>query len=268
MGLVTVGFAEENRITSGQENNLTFRFDQRVSGSGFFSAYKCYYMPDAFGLPEVSFNGVETKSIAHGSGTIDIGSSIYAESYHIDEKWANPIYDVGGESIDESEDANGISRLKEDGRMIYAPISMTIDSSYYKLQPIVFNSLLKEDAWIKNRDNLNSINYMAGDAHKLARTIDIQADSFSTSMNIVENLTNGKVHFGVLQLAGIPMDELSIESWKMPSIEMGEDYMGTFDMAANMDLESLTMEEDKDDNWLPCCSRYDGNGGWYDMNQI
>ena len=111
------------------------------------------------------------------------------------------------------------------------------------------------------------MNYMTEDAHRLMRKLDIQADSLSTTMNVVENLTDGKAHFGVIQLDGTPVDYISTETWKKPLTEVDEDYIGTFNITKIMDLESLSTDEEMtEDDWLPCCSQYGGNGGWYDMN--
>lgn len=282
IGMVTLGYAEENNITYKEDKNLTFNYNQKVSGTGFFSAYKYSFMPDPLGPPGALFNGVESKGKAHGSGTIDADSKIFAESYHIYENYTNARYDETGEPYDESEDANSIIQLNEDSKMTYSPISMAIGSRYYNLHPVTFNSLLKDDAWIKNRDNLNSINYMTQEAHKLNRTLDIQSDYSSITMNINESLTNGKVHFGALQLAGTPVDEmpedvseeeslplgLAMKAWQKSLTVVDEDYIGTFKIITkNMTLTMLASELiGEEDEWLPCCSYYGGNGGWYDMN--
>lgn len=281
LGMATVGCAEENNITYKEEKHLILKYDQKVSGTGFFSTYKYAFMPDALGPTGAMFNGAETKSKNHGSGTIDTDSNMYAESYHLYENYSDTKYDEYGQPYDDFEDANSIIQLKEDGKMAYSPLSMAIDSQYYNIHPVIFNSLLKDDAWIKNRDNLNSMNYMTEGAHELDRMLDIQADYSSTVMTVNESLTNGKIHFGVLELKGIPVDEvpeemseeeslplgLAMKAWEKPLTVVDEDYIGTFNITKRMTLTTLSVDvENEEDRWLPCCGSYGGNGGWDDMN--
>jgi hypothetical protein len=109
-------------------------------------------------------------------------------------------------------------------------------------------------------------------------------------MNIEEDLVDGRAHFGVLQLEGIPVDEepeeeeseeegsddgvsdedapeevqvlgLAMKAWKKPLIEIDEDYIGSYHIEKNMTLSTIEEEEEEEDEWLPCC--YAGFG---DMN--
>jgi hypothetical protein len=272
------GYTEENNIADKEFKNLSYDSDQKVSGTGFFSSYRYAFMPDALGPSGALFNGAETKGKCHGSGTIDSDSKVYTESYYLKEDYFDAIYDEW-EPYDELEDSNGIIRLKDDGKMAYSPISVAVGSRYYNLHPIVFDSLLKDDAWIKNRDNLNSMNYMTDEAHGIDRTLDINADYESTSMNADVNLISGKTHFGVLELAGVPVDEvpeedseeetlpmgLAMKAWQKPQIVLDEDYIGTFHLKKSMTLTATSEDNTKEEGWLPCCSSYGDDGGWYDM---
>ncbi len=88
------------------------------------------------------------------------------------------------------------------------------------------------------------------------------------SLRVEEDLIDGRAHFGVLQLAEIPVDEADDESkeevvpgaamkdWKKPTKELDEDYVGTFHINKSMCLESTSEEEEKEEVWLPCC--FDG----------
>jgi hypothetical protein len=272
------GYAEENNTAYKEFKNLSYDSDQRVSGTGFFSTYKYAFMPDALGPSGDLFNGAETKGKSHGSGTIDSDSKMYAESYYLKEDYFDAVYDEW-EPYDENEDSNGIIRLNDDGKMTYSPISMAVGSRYYSTHPIVFHSLLKDDAWIKNRDNLNSMNYVIDRAHGIDRTLDINADYSETAMNADVNLIDGKAHFGVLELAGVPVDEvpeedseeetlpmgLAMKAWQKPLTVLDEDYIGTFHIIKRMTLTVSSEEKTKEVGWLPCCSSYGADGGWYDM---
>jgi hypothetical protein len=260
--------------TTLEEKNLKFNFKQNVSGIGFFTAYKYAQMPDALGTEGRPFNGVETKNKAHGSGKIDTDSTINAESSYTNKTWINGAYDEDGEVFEDEEEATSVIQVKENSKMTYSPLVMGIGSRYYSLNPVVFNSLLKEEDWIKNRDGLNSLHHMVDQAHGLNKVLDAQSDATINTINIEEDLVDGRAHFGVLQLDGIPIDDepeegseeiqvlgLAMKAWKKPLIELDEDYVGNFHIKKKMNLYTYSEEEEEEDLWLPCCY-----GGFSDLN--
>ena len=260
--------------TTLEEENLKFSMEQNVSGAGFYADYKYALMPDASGTEGLLFNGVEARNKAHGSGKIATDSNMYAESSFTNKTWINGVYDENGEVIQDEEEATSIVQTKEDSQMVYSPLVMAIGSRYYDLHPIAFNALLTEEDWIKNRDGLNSLHHSVDQAHGLNIAFDAQSDAINNTMNVDENLVNGRAHFGALQLAGIPVDEvpeedsgeeqvlgLAMKAWKKPLIELDEDYVGNYHIKKNMNLYTYSDDIEKEDSWLPCCS-----GGFIDMN--
>ncbi len=196
------------------------------------------------------------------------------ESSYTNKTWINGAYDEDGEVIEDEEETTSVIQMKEDSKMTYSPLVMGIGSRYYNLHPVAFNSLLKEEDWIKNRDGLNSLHHMVDQAHGLNKVLDAQSDATNNTMNIEEDLVDGRAHFGVLQLHGIPVDEepeedseeiqvlgLAMKAWKKPLIELDEDYVGNFHIKKNMNLYTDSEEEEKEDLWLPCCY-----GGFSDLN--
>ncbi len=184
--------------------------------------------------------------------------------------------------IEDEEEATSVVQMKEDSKMTYSPLVMGLGSGYYSLNPVVFNSLLKEEDWIKNRDGLNSLYHRVDHAQGLNKVLDAQSDATNTTMNIEEDLVDGRAHFGVLQIQGIPVDEepeeesedeseeeseevqvlgLAMKNWKKPLIEIDEDYLGSFHIKKNMNLYISSEEAEEEDPWLPCCF-----GGFNDMN--
>ena len=141
--------------TTLEEKSLKFNFEQNVSGTGFFTAYKYAQMPDALGTEGQQFNGVEAKNKAHGSGKINTDSTIYTESSYSNKTWINGAYDDDGEEIEDEEGSTSVIQMKEDSKMTYSPLAMGIGSRYYNHNPVVFNSLLSEEDWIKNRDGFD-----------------------------------------------------------------------------------------------------------------
>ncbi|MCK9439905.1 MAG: hypothetical protein M0Q13_00565 [Methanothrix sp.] len=271
------GAAYDNPTTL-EENSIKFNFEQNVSGTGFFTAYKYAQMPNALGTEGQQFNGVEAKNKAHGSGKINTDSTIYAESSYSNKTWINGAYDEDGEEIEDEEGSTSIIQMKEDSKMTYSPLAMGIGSRYYNHNPVVFNSLLSEDDWIKNRDDFNSMHHRIDRAHGLNKVLEAQSnagdDTVNTAMDVEEDLIDGRAHFGVLQLEGIPADEepeegseevqvlgLAMKAWKKPLIDIDEDYVGSYHIKKNMDISTYTDEDEEEDLWLPCCF-----GGFGDMN--
>jgi hypothetical protein len=260
--------------TTSEEENLKFSMEQNVSGTGFYTDYKYALMPDASGTKGRLFNGVEARNKAHGSGKIATDSNINAESSFTNKTWINGAYDENGEVIQDEEEATSVVQMKEDSQMVYSPLVMAIGSRYYDLHPIAFNALLTEDDWIKNRNGLNSLHHSVDQARGLNKVLDAQSDATNNTMNIEEDLTNGRTHFGALQLVGIPVDEPeggseevqvlgpAMKAWQKPLIEMDEDYVGSFHIKKNLNLYTYYPDDiEKEDSWLPCCS-----GGFIDMN--
>jgi hypothetical protein len=244
-------------------------------------------MPDVLGTEGHLFNGVEAKNKAHGSGRLNTDSTIYAESSYSNKTWINGAYDEEGEEIEDDEGTTSVIELNEDSKMTYSPMVMGIGSRYYDHNPVVFNSLLSEDDWIKNRNALTSQHHQVDRAHGLDKLLDAQAhagdDTIDNIMNIEEDLIDGRARFGVLQLEGIPVDEepeeeesegnseevqvlgLAMKAWHgRPLIEVDEEYVGTYHIAKKMDLSTYAPDpEENEDFWLPCCS-----GGFDDLNYL
>jgi hypothetical protein len=140
--------AAYKNFTTMEENSLKFNLEQNVSGAGFFNNYKYAQMPDDAGTGGHLFNGVEGKNKAHGSGKIDIDSTIYGESSYINKNWANGAYDEDGKIIQDEEEATTIIEMKENSKMTYSSLAMAIGSRYYNHTPVVFDSLLNQEDWM------------------------------------------------------------------------------------------------------------------------
>lgn len=281
--------AEENHVpyanpTRLESKNLTFSMDQNVNGEGFYSTYKYALMPNADGEKGYSYNGVEAKANAHGSGQIDTDSQMLAESKYLNRTWIDGAYDEEGElALEDEEDEAflidveaGIT-LDEDSSITYSPKALAVGSRYYAAHPIVFNSLVNEYVSTKNRDWFNSIVHRVQYAHGLDLLLESEADVWNNSIKIDENITSGKAHFGALQLAGNGRDELpeedtpeayeeflfgpAMKAWHKPDFEMDETYVGTFHIKKGLNLYNWEDDYRQKDHWLPCCS-----GGFSDMN--
>lgn len=289
-----VALAEESYVpyanpSSLETKNLTFNMEQSVKGAGFFSAYKYAIMPDAGGEEGYIYNGVEAKNKVHGSGQIDSDSMMYAESKYMNRTWIDGAYDEDGELVLQDDEAYLIDTeagiaLDDDSEMTYSPQAMTVGSRYYADHPITFNSLLNEHVSTKNRGEFNSISHDVRYAHALDLLLESEADIFNNSISVDENITDGQARFGVVQLAGIPRDELledeeegdssdadglyekralgqAMKAWHKPDLEIDEVYVGSFHIKKGINLYVYEDDYRRVDNWLPCCF-----GGFADMN--
>ena len=273
---VSIGFAfaensENANLIFREESNMTFSFDQNVQGTGFFTTYKYAHMPGEPGTEGSLFNGVEGKNRGHASGSIDTESLLSASSYYTNETDLNKYYNEIDYPDGFDEYWSSSVELNENNKLTYSLIAMAIGTRYYNLHPIAFNSLIGVVTQIKNRDGFNSIDNRIEKAHGLDETL--EAISFSdynpstlTSMKVEDDLIEGKVHFGVLQLAGIPQGEASeeeseeesldlspIKAWQKPQTVIDQDYVGTYHIKNNATLALSSFIEHYDDDWLPCC---------------
>jgi hypothetical protein len=168
--------------------------------------------------------------------------------------------------------------------MVYAPMRIAVGNGYYAANPLDYSSLLKEKTWVKNYRAGTSMHHEVEYAHALDKELNIDVkEKFNytydpetigvgyTRMTINEDVTDGKAHIGVLQAAEdnaafnqhdlvTPFGNMQ-SAWKNPSIEIDEDYWGTYHIEKNMTLEVPYHLVQKSDDWLPCCF-----GGFDSMN--
>jgi hypothetical protein len=257
-------------INGIQESNSTFTFEQSVQGNGFFMNYMY-----------VRAGNLAAKNYAHGSGSID--NSMTISSYKETHQWHPNAEDWNDYVV-------SCIQFKEDAAMVYAPMSIAVGTGFYAANPIDYSSLLKEKTWIKNYASASSIHHEIEYAHAIDKELEFTAkEKFNhtydpelvtvgyTNFKVNEDVTDGKIHFGVLQgsMAGTSpttttggitdtvwnpfavgkyTDGLPFSTaWKNPSIEIDEDYWGTYHIEKNITLEVPYKKVVKSDDWLPCC---------------
>ena len=247
------------------EYNTTFNFEQDVNGNGYFMTYKYAKM-----------GALAMKDYVHGSGSIDSSSQIFAQDYY---KWFR------SGSADDTDEHVACLSMKEDNIMVYSPMTMAIGTGYYARRPLVFDSLLKEKTWVKNYRAVTSMHHEIEYAHAIDKELDVLAkekwyENYDpehqgvgvTQLKVTEDVTDGKIHFGVLQAdfsnayggtytPAYPDSFAMQTAWRDPAIEIDEDYFGTYHIEKNMTLEVPYTWKKTSSDWLPCCS-----GGWADMN--
>lgn len=245
-----------------QESNTTFSFEQSVQGNGYFMTYMY-----------AKAGNLAFKNYAHGSGSIDNEATLLTQELNR----SNHPYDTDWNDFDQN-----CIQFKEDNAMVYAPMRIAVGNGYYAANPLDYSSLLKEKTWVKNYVAATSMHHEVEYAHALDKELEVTAKEKLnitydpvwegvgyTNMKIVEDVTDGKAHIGVLQgpftFANDEMKDTWPSSWttawKDPSIEIDEDYWGTYHIEKNMTLEVPYKKTESKEDWLPCCF-----GGWDTMN--
>jgi len=254
-------YAYPTRATDNLEFNTTFNFEQSVQGNGYFMTYKY-----------ANVGALEFKDYAHGSGSIDGSSTLFTQDLQ------RNTHAVGADWNDFNQSC---IRYEEDNAMVYAPMRIAVGTGYYAVNPLAYDSLLKEKTWIKNKRAATSMHHEVEYAHALDKQLSvIGKEKFSytydpvwegvgaTQMRITEDMTDGKAHIGVLQGNNAPVTMMDPSgytqfstAWKKPSIEIDEDYFGTYHIEKNMTLEVPYKRTASSEDWLPCCT-----GGWATMD--
>jgi len=248
-----------------EEKNKTFNFEQSVQGNGYFMTYLY-----------AKANNVAIKNYAHGSGSLNSEATLTYQS--LDQTTHNVYSDYNDFSQD-------CIQFKEDVAMVYAPMKIAVGTGYYAANPLDYSSLLKEKTWVKNYLAGTSMHHEVEYAHALDKELEIVAKDKRnltwdpelesvgyTQMKIVEDVTDGKAHIGVLQASDDWPNNISVakmpdfantdtlnkfgtvnSAWKKPAIEIDEDYWGTYHIEKNMTLEVPYHLIQKSEDWLPCC---------------
>ena len=143
------------------------------------------------------------KNYAHGSGSLDSESTLTWQ--HLTEKTHN----LNSDYNDLYQDC---IQFKEDVAMVYAPMRIAVGTGYYAANPLDYSSLLKERTEAKNYLAGTSMVHEIEYAHAIDKELDLVVkDKINytydpellavgyTQMKVNEDVTDGKVHIGVLQ---------------------------------------------------------------------
>jgi len=250
-------------VNGYEESNRTFDFEQSVQGNGY---YMTYIYAQA--------GNVALKNYAHGSGSLTSEATLTYQN--LERKTHNAYSDY-------NDFAQDCIQFKEDVSMVYAPMRIAIGNGYYAANPVDYSSLLKEKTWLKNYLAGTSMHHEVEYAHALDKELEaVVKDKTNltydpeyqgvgyTQMKVNEDMTDGKAHIGVLQAntgftsRSKPEDfgsdwsdpkvaGLKNGAWYNPSIEIDEDYWGTYHIEKNMTLEVPYYLKQTSDDWLPCC---------------
>jgi hypothetical protein len=176
-------------------------------------------------------------------------------------------------------------RFEEQRNITGATVSFSVGNGYYATHPITYNSGIGSKTQMVDTGSATSLRHDVDLAHGVSGATEFMISSSnyhqygpdysgsgstaSARMMIDENVTDGKVHIGVLQGSDAAEQDAESDwsnpresSWKEPSLEMDEDYIGTFHIYKNMSINSFRNLENRSDSWLNCCQ-----GGYFNAIQ-
>jgi len=175
---------------------------------------------------------------------------------------------------------NSSISFSEQRNASFAPAAMNIGKGYYGSHPISYNSAMGSETWIKDTNAAASMHHEVSNAQGIDGTIELSGrkssyymdgynqddyrsqNTAAIQMKVNEDVTEGRVHIGVLQGESASSKETGardgsdplINAWKNPSLEMEEDYIGTYHIEKNMSIITGDSDTWKADYWLDCCS--------------
>jgi opacity protein-like surface antigen len=144
---------------------------------------------------------------------------------------------------------NSSIRFEGQNRIAQAPTTISVGSGYYSSHPIGYSSEIGSRTRIEDGRSATSMQRDINYAHGINGEMDVAATDGSygidglksgglaiTHMKIDENVTDGRIHVGVLQ--GSDDSDSSMSAWKKPAMEIDEDYIGTYHIYKNMTIST------------------------------
>ncbi|HOT06535.1 MAG TPA: hypothetical protein PLI05_00820 [Methanotrichaceae archaeon] len=224
---------------------------------------------------KIDTNNLSLHEYMHGSGTFDEADLISSEqtssgtsSYWTYDNYKGWVKNLVGAS-------SNISMIKQN-EMVYAPVSFSYGTGWYSRNPIQYNSLFKDKTVAKSYQEgammHHQIEYAKGyigdiavDINCIAATAKADGKGY-LGMRIEDDVTAGTLHFGQL-MADPRLSKFTgksggkkvtayghKEAWKNALIEMDANYIGSFHVKKNMNVEFVKYREKSAEDWLPCCS--------------
>ncbi|NPV63001.1 MAG: hypothetical protein HPY61_10325 [Methanotrichaceae archaeon] len=167
------------------------------------------------------------------------------------------------------------------------PVILAAGNGYYASHPISYSSQIGSETSIENAQAAASLQQEINYAHGINGEVELKAmessfragghfiqQSNTASMRINEDVTEGHVHIGVLQgQAGGQSDmrtssSIMAPAWKSPSLEMEQDYFGTYHIEMNMSINMPHFSSQRLYGWLDCCGLGSEYPGYFDRLSV
>lgn len=256
--VMLVGLAMSTEPLEVRSESMQFNYEDSISGHGNFASNNKITTQGPHADPRVTMRlaDVYLQKMSHGSGSIERESIITSNESTNNQIDPDVIY------------AFGLIAALDNHSMVYGPQAMAIGNGYYVTHPVKFNSLLGENAQVKNYASKTSMGQEISYAHgiNMNQVASVEDDYYDTGvaksltktlMNLEGEVTDGTANLKVLQGGS----RKSKSAWVKPDIYVDQVYTGTFDFATKMNLTVPVYKSVEEDSWLPCCF-----GGWDGMN--
>jgi hypothetical protein len=178
------------------------------------------------------------------------------------------------EALDGDSYNSSIISLESQNNDTSTPVSISVGNGYYSSHPVAYNSAISSQTQLVNRGAATSMQHavqsakgISGSSVYTVRESSRIRDGFeyssatSSQMVIDETVTEGRVHIGVLQGSddsgwdtGSDRTGPFTSAWKNPSIEIDEEYIGTYHISKNITFSKSERRLVRTDSWLNCCS--------------
>ncbi len=163
-------------------------------------------------------------------------------------------------------------RLNESRAVSQGPAIMNIGRGYYSSHPVDYGSTIGSQTWIKDANSAASMHHEVNYAHGIDGEIELSGSessyrqdghysqsTASIQMRVNEDITDGSTHIGALQGSGeAPSNGRAsdplMNAWKNPSLEIEEDYIGTYHIEKKMSIITNKTDDWKGEGWLNCCN--------------
>jgi hypothetical protein len=166
------------------------------------------------------------------------------------------------------------------------PVILAAGNGYYASHPIGYSSQIGSKTSIENAKAAASLQQEISYAHGINGEVELKAEESSfragnnyiqqssiASMRINEDVTEGQVHIGVLLgEVGQHSDTgtnspVMASAWKSPSLEMEQDFYGTYHIETNMSINTPHFSSRGINGWLDCC-RVNAYPSYFDRQAV
>jgi len=254
----------------------TYEYEDDVEGDGYMMV-----------RTNVNTNNLSLLEYMHGSGTIDYADILKSKQKTTHSSDSYYLIGEDGSFVKKSKGANSEIDYTIQKDLVQSPQVFAFGTGYYAVNPIIYNSLLKEKTVAKSYQEAAIMHHQLEYAHayKGDSAVNLNCTGPTAeakgkgliSMEIEDFVTQGTVHVGQLltdtKKATTPYvdskgkmkvwDGMKRQAWKEPIIEVDADYVGDFHIKKNMKMEIEKSKGMEYTDWLPCCF-----GGYFDMHEV
>ena len=157
--------------------------------------------------------------------------------------------------------------FKSQNNISSAPLSLLAGKGYYSNHPIHYNLGIGSNTQVADSHSSTSMRHDIDFARKVDGQTEFSASESSVSLNGPGYSTvsgTAKVHMRINETVTDGRVQIGMHAWKNPSLEIDEEYVGTYHIYKNMTLSSPYTLDAK---IFDCCTFF-GLNGLYRLSQL